>query len=802
MHRRLNWRDWQCGIGSFSGVRALCLTSALLPAITLPLTATQTKPPAKPTNSQTASSSSSSEVQAQLESRLTALHTALQSGNSETIRNADLKLIALGLRQMAELRMVEGGFPQAIDLYQQSINYEDLPPSHLRLALAELQIKKYDDAIAETQKTIFSDPGNALAWRLQGSAWMRLKDYKRAEESLAHSLKLSGDAETAYNLGICFLLDKRKDKAQLVFQDIIKNVGDTGQVHLLIGRAYRDENYNQDAEREFRRAIAVDPKTPHAHYYLGLLLLMRNEWFPTPESRQLITAELQRDPDDPTSNYLAGMFAMNDKNFVESDRHLLIAQKSFSDWPEIPLYMGLNAYAQNDNTKAEALFRQAIALTGNDESRGAYQIRRAYIAMGRILLLKGEKEESEKYFDKSRQLLKAALAESQQSVANTIASQGGTVGMGAVMPLVDKKQEGAAEGETYFGTAADHIDVKALDKLPPEQRQQAQDEENYLRQILGSSFNDVGTSEAREQKFVQALKDFQQAERWNPAIPGLERNLGVAAFKVGNYPEAVRTLSVVVASNPQDAPARAMLGLSYFSSHQFKDAAKTLAQLDSALDDPGLGYPYAASLVKLGEFKPAGEVLTRLEQKQLPSDTLLLIGQTWSEMGDYAHSIETLHHALALNPGLPRAHLVAGLACINADHMGDAEKEFKAELAIDPANVEAKYHLAYVYLLESQPDAAEPLLREVIAADPQHADAQYQMGKVMLEKGKVQEAVPYLEQAERLSPDKDYVHYQLQTAYRRESRLQDADRELQLYKEAKARNREQTLPQPSQPNQN
>jgi len=45
-------------------------------------------------------------------------------------------------------------------------------------------------------------------------------------------------------------------------------------------------------------------------------------------------------------------------------------------------------------------------------------------------------------------------------------------------------------------------------------------------------------------------------------------------------------------------------------------------------------------------------------------------------------------------------------------------------------------------------------------------------------------------------PQSDYVHYQLQAAYRKESRLADADRELQIYKDLKAKNRETTVPRP------
>lgn len=763
------------------------------------------KAPARPnrTNKTGPQGDSQENLQTELDKRLAVLRAAFQTGDPQAIRSANMQVLAFGLRQMAELRMVEGSFPQAIELYRQSIQFEDVPKSHVRLALADLQVKKPDDAMEETQKAIFSTPQDAVAWRLQGSAWMQRKDYKKAAEALARSLKLKGDPETAYNLALCFLADHEKDKAKLVFDDILRNVGDTGEAHVTVGRAYRDQNYPDDAAREFRRAIALDPKTPHAHYFLGLLLLMNNQWNPTQEIRDLLNAEIKLYPQDYVSNYLVGMFAAGDKKYDESDRYLGVAASGFPDWPEPPLYMGLNAYGRGDYKAAEALLRKAIELTGADESRGDYQIRRGYIALGRILLQTDRKPEAAKYFEKSRKLLQDALAFSQQTVSNTIASQGGEVGMGAVMPLVAKKLEQQAVSDVYFGDPADQVGAAALAKLTPEEKQQAQDEEKYLRQILGSGFNDLGTSEARQQQFDSAFQHFQQAERWNPEIPGLGRNLGVAAFKVGNYREATNALSKQLAANPTDASVRAMLGISQFSSNQFADAAKTFDPLgDVAMSEPGIAYPWAASLARTGQTSRAGEILAHLEQQQVSPDTLFLIGQTWSELGDYPHAIRTFHRALEGNPTLPKAHYSAGLASINLGKPAEAEIEFQAELKQNPADNDAKYHLAYAYLQDNQADQALPLLENVVVAEPTHADAQYQLGKLMFEKGKVDEAVQFLERAEKLSPEKDYIHYQLQAAYRKESRPQDADRELELYKETKARNRERTMPQMNQPQPN
>jgi len=86
-------------------------------------------------------------------------------------------------------------------------------------------------------------------------------------------------------------------------------------------------------------------------------------------------------------------------------------------------------------------------------------------------------------------------------------------------------------------------------------------------------------------------------------------------------------------------------------------------------------------------------------------------------------------------------------------------------------------------------DEAMKLLRDAIASKHDYADAHYQLGKVLVEKGALGDAIDQLESAVNLDPSKDYVHYQLSIAYRRVSRTDDANRELKLYQELKAKTR-------------
>src|SRR5260370_39522135 len=135
---------------------------------------------------------------------------------------------------------------------------------------------------------------------------------------------------------------------------------------------------------ELQRGVAIDSRTPHVHYFLGLARLAVNEWKPTPEVRTELAKELEYYPRDYLANYIMGFLESGERNYAVSDRYLKIATEVNPDGPEPWLYMGLNAYSRGEVERAEECFRKTILLTGNDESRANYQIRRAYGDLGGI----------------------------------------------------------------------------------------------------------------------------------------------------------------------------------------------------------------------------------------------------------------------------------------------------------------------------------------------------------------------------------------------------------------------------------
>jgi tetratricopeptide (TPR) repeat protein len=739
----------------------------------------------------------------ELRKRLEAAQAAQHNGGAAAVAQANERLIALGLREMGQLRLLEAAYPQAIELYRRSLDFEDQADTRVDLAIAELQGSHPDAALAESDRALAVDPANARGLGVRGRAWIRKQDYAKAAEALDHSVRLHPDLETSYSLGICLLQTRDpqdRERAAAVFERIVQATGDSGSLHVLFGRAYRDATDMPAAIREFQRAITLDTRTPHAHYFLGLARLAVNEWKATPEVRAEFTKELEFYPRDYLANYMVGFLASSDRDYAVSDRYLKIADEVNPDWPEPWLYMGLNAYAQSDTKRAEECFRKAIALTGGDESRSNYQIRRAYVDLGRILVNSGRAEESEVYLTKARELQNKTMEQSQQNVA-AMALAGGAGSAAAIVPLGSRNETEAAPILPANADPFARVDasVVARSNLTEKQRAEADSQENRLRSVLGLSFNDLATSEAVRGEYLAALAHYQEAERWDGHVPGLAKNLGLSAFRTNNYPEAVRGLAQALEAQPADGPVRAMLGMAYFGAEKFADAAKTFSPLGlRGMQDSTVGYAWATSLARTGELKKAGEVLGEFEKSNRSSDALLLIGQLWIEIGDYGRAVTALDSAAQADPSLPKAHYFAGQADIRSEHWSEAAAEFQAELALLPTDAEARYNLGFVYLQQSRVDQAAALFAQVIAQHPNHANAQYQMGKILLDRGRLQEAVEHLEAATRLSPQTDYMHYQLQAAYRKEARIADADRELERYKELKAKQRDRAAAAPLQ----
>ena len=724
---------------------------------------------------------------AQLQKMYDAERAAAQTGSPAAVEDASQKLAAMVLCEMAALSAAQLHYEDSIKQYQRSLTLEDRADVRVRLAMMLSFADKSDEAIREVDKALQADPKDASAWFAKGKIAQQKGDLQQAVEAFTRSGELKADPNVQFALANSYLQLKDKQKAAQVFQQMLAQYGDRAIWHMVFGGGYRDNGYRDDAIREFKRAIELDPKLPHVHFFLALTYLENNGWGPTDESMHELQEAVRLDPHDYFANHYLGAMESKQGKLAESNQHLKIAAAADPTSPDPWLFLGSNAYQEKNFDTAKQYLTKAIKLTGTDEARNSYQIRKAYIILGRLSVSEGHREQGQQQLEHSKQLFALYMKAVEKQVGDQAAASGMGGGEnpggdlpGIVAPAKLASVPGASEAEPQQNSKLTPLEQKAI-----EARQK------QLREILGISFNDWGTAEARQRNYAVAEELFKEAESWNPDTPRLMRNLGMAAMRQEDYPEAARALRVAVQTEPQDMALHAMAGMALFNTASFADAAQAFAPLgENVFRDPRIAYTWAVSLIKTNQYEQASKILERLQAEQSSTETLLLIAQAWNDMGYYPQTAAAARKALQIDPQLQRAHAIAGNAFLRIEKFDDAAAEFRAEMAVSPDDIEDEYNLAYVLLRQSKTEEAITHLRAVLARNPDHPGANYQLGKALLDGGQTKEAITYLEAASRLSPGLDYVHYQLQMAYRKEGRREDADRELAVYKQIKTEKRE------------
>ena len=742
-----------------------------------------------------------------LASLVTVQRSAIAGGDAGAIEPATRALAAELLREMSQLRFVEGKAGEAIELSRKSLFLAPLPETRLELASMLLRTNQAKDAAQEANLVVASDPGSAVAWAVRGSALRASGDYEGAVAALKRSLAIKPDVNVAYSMGSALLAAREKEKAQRVFQQIIDASDNAAIQHVAAGDAYLEARYFTDAVEEFKKAVAIDPRVGHAEFFLGFTYLQMNEWGTNSESFKHLRAAVQLAPRDYLSNFYLGAIESTDgADLIASNHHLHVAAEADPRSPEVWLYLGLNAVKQHDKDGAKTYLRKAIETTGADEARNNYQIRRVYAVLGRLLVSEGNDSEGDTLLAKFRESEHRAIGNSSDVIARAASegeahSDGGPGGTSAlVFPGMNSPQ---APGAALTGVTP-VVNAAAVMHTAEETRRIAETE-HQLSEILADSFNDLGTAEARQSRYKDALEHFQEAERWRATTPELLHNIGVAAFRTGDYKESARALGAYLAAETADQGrtaqanrSRMMLAMSLFSQGQFAEADKAFAQIPAlTVADQRAAYSWAFSMAHAGQQQHANEVATELAQQTLPPEVRSLVCHIFMDTENYEQSLECYRNAYAVDASVRLAHYQAGESLIRLDRPAEALAEYRQELALQPDNPDVRYAVAFALLQSGQRTEALEMLRALIAASPAQAQAQYQLGKALLEDGKAAEAVEHLEVSEKSDPEPDYVHYQLQAAYRKAGRTADAEREMQLYRDIKARNRGASTPKPS-----
>jgi len=708
-----------------------------------------------------------------LERHYSAAQTFQLAGDLEHAESEYREVLTLALQRMGNLAATEkSDSKEASHLLEEALEAQpENVEARVDLATVYFQQGHLDQASSQASQAVKADPRNARALHLRGNIAFAQGNFAAAEEDLHAAMGLHGDFETAYSLALAYLSLHKLAETKLLFDEVLNDMGSTPQLHVLLGRAYRETGYLEHAIREFKKAIEMDPRYPRVHYYLALAYLAQGEKERFPEALSLFEQELAINPHEFFSTYFLGIIHLEGRDFPAAKDYLNRALLLQPDNPDPLVYLGQAYFETGQTQQAIEAFQRCVDLT-TDPARNNFQVSKAHSMMGQILIKTGKQDEGE-----------AELKRAQELRAQAFQS--------------DKEGQEARENEQHDSLPALRNTVEKpsfLENRPPLDeagQKQVQALRAALTQILGNAYNNLGVIRARHEQYAEASDYFQKAWQRTPTLPGLDRNWGLACFHAQQFAEATPPLARQVALQPGDAKARDALALSYFMTNKHEEVVKTFQpSLSDLPEDPGVLYALGVSLVFTGDSASASRVFLRMVEKNPNvAEVHVLLGRANADQNQYTPALSEFSRALELDPKAEGAHFGRGMILLHEGKLDDSTREFGAELDSHPGDTEARYHLAYVLLMQQQKDQALKLLTEVVREKPDYAEAQYQLGKILLERGDVKAAIEKLETAVRLDPTKDYSYFQLSVAYRRDGRLEDAQRVLQDYQKLKAKER-------------
>lgn len=314
---------------------------------------------------------------------------------------------------------------------------------------------------------------------------------------------------------------------------------------------------------------------------------------------------------------------------------------------------------------------------------------------------------------------------------------------------------------------------------------------------------------SQNDKNDEAISLYRQALQIRPTwIEGWWK-LGTLFYELDRYSEGRDALRKLVALDPQNGFALALLGLCEFQTKEYQIALNHLTRGRSlgleANEHLALvsKYHQAILLSKYGQFEMAYALLAETIKKQQESPAVieavgmaalrlpllpdeLAAGQhdLVTKAGHAVYFAETerrqeakqkFEEVVRSYPDAPGVHYAYG-AFLMRDSVEPALEEFRRELQVAPKNVAAMLQIAFEAIKQNRSQDGLTYAEQAVRLEPGMPAAHNALGRILLLIGQFDRAIKELELSVKLAPDSPEMYFALARAYDRVGRKADAAR--------------------------
>lgn len=153
---------------------------------------------------------------------------------------------------------------------------------------------------------------------------------------------------------------------------------DSPRMHVLLGDIFRQKRRWDDAELEYRKAVALDPRSHAARLSLAIVLFSELK---TDEASNIDQSLLAQDPGDPEANFLAGEILVLQNLYADAEQYLSKCQNLKPEFqPRVHALLG-QVFAATDRIPA-AISEYKSGLATDEDGSIHYQLARLYQKSG------------------------------------------------------------------------------------------------------------------------------------------------------------------------------------------------------------------------------------------------------------------------------------------------------------------------------------------------------------------------------------------------------------------------------------
>ena len=292
----------------------------------------------------------------------------------------------------------------------------------------------------------------------------------------------------------------------------------------------------------------------------------------------------------------------------------------------------------------------------------------------------------------------------------------------------------------------------------------------------------LGLLEARQTHYSNAIAYYRRAMRFNPTMPGLRLNLGLALFKAGENKQAIEILLPLLKANPNDQRLTILIGMAHYGLGEYAVAVGYLRQASERdPDNLQLLLALGHSCLSSRQFQCVVDMYHKIEALNAESaEGDMLGGEALDEMKDTSGAIAEFRAAVKANPKEPNVHFGLGYLLWTQRQYEEAIPEFHKELDNDPDHFQAALYLADADIQLGRILEERPLLEKLVRVNPQVSMVHLDLGIVYSESGQSSDAMKELRAAAKLAPADVNPHWRLGRLYRSLGEVKEAKTEFAI----------------------